>query len=260
MSGVYYAVAMASALGFFVAMLGALEAGRRLRRWRARGGGADGGPGAVAVESAIFALLGLLIAFTFTGAASRLDVRRDLARDEANAIGTAWLRLDLLRAPDRLVLREKFRDYLQARIDTHRSFPDVAAAKALLARAAGLQQEIWSLAIAAAERDGRVYVWTLVVPALNAMFDAATSRVNAVRMHVPWVILGLLAGLALLASLLAGYGMVATSGRDWMHMITFSAVIAITLYVIVDLEFPRVGLIRIDVADEVLLDLRRSMD
>jgi hypothetical protein len=219
-----------------------------------------GGPGAVAVESAIFALLGLLIAFTFTGAASRLDVRRDLARDEANAIGTAWLRLDLLPAADRPVLRQKFRDYLQVRIDAHRGLGDAEAAAALLARAASLQQEIWSVAIAAAERDGRVYVWTLVVPALNAMFDAATSRVNAVRMHVPWIVFGLLGVLALLASVLAGYGMVAESGRDWMHMITFSAVIAITLYVIADMEFPRIGLIRIDVADEVLLELRSSMD
>ena len=80
--------------GLFLGLLLMMEAGRRLgvRRLAADPEGARAGIGAV--EGAVFALLGLLIAFTFSGAASRFDDRRHLVAEEANAIGTAWLRID----------------------------------------------------------------------------------------------------------------------------------------------------------------------
>jgi hypothetical protein len=82
--------------GLFVAMFAMLELGHRpgVRRRRIDAESAAAGTGVV--EGAVFALLGLLIAFTFSGAASRFDERRKLIVEEANAIGTAYLRLDLL--------------------------------------------------------------------------------------------------------------------------------------------------------------------
>jgi len=65
--------------------------------------------GAGAVEGSVFGLLGLLIAFTFSGAAFRFDARRQLAVEETNAIGTAYLRLDLLPADKQPALRDSFR-------------------------------------------------------------------------------------------------------------------------------------------------------
>lgn len=100
----------------------------------------------------MFALLGLLIAFTFSGALSRFDSRRFGAVDEANAIGTAYLRIDLLPASTRPKLREAMRAYTDSRIATYRLLPDIAAARAELERSRALQAEIWSQAVSGGAR------------------------------------------------------------------------------------------------------------
>src|SRR5512135_1014613 len=100
-----------------------VEVGRRIgiRRMAKDGEGARAGAGAV--EGAVFGLLGLLIAFTFTGAAARFDARRNLVTEEANDIGTAWLRLDLLPAGEQPALRESFRRYLDTRLEVYEKLP-----------------------------------------------------------------------------------------------------------------------------------------
>ena len=73
------------------------------------------------------------------------------------------------------------------------------------------------------------------------------------------VVFLLLVAMSLICALLVGYATSLNTARSWLHMVTFAAVISLTVYVIVDLEFPRVGLIRVDVADEMLLQVRESM-
>ncbi len=247
------------AVGVFVAMLVLLEVGRRIgqRQMAKDPEGARAGVGAV--DGAVFALLGLLIAFTFSGAASRFDSRRQLIVEEANAIGTAYLRLDVLPPDAQATIRDKFRQYLDARLEVYRRLPDVAAAKAELAKATKLQGEIWGEAVAASRAAGPQPAAMLVLPALNAMIDITTTRTMATQMHPPWIIFGMLIGLALAAALLAGYGMAGAKGRSWMHMVAFAAVMALSVYVILDIEFPRLGLIRVDAFDQLLVELRESM-
>jgi hypothetical protein len=132
------------ALSLFLGMVLLLEAGRRLglrRRAHDAEGAAAGGR---VVEGAVFGLLGLLVAFTFSGAAARFDIRRQLIVEETNAIGTAYLRLDLLPADVQPTLRERFRQYLAARLEAYRKLPDIAAAQETLARSVQLQGEIWT--------------------------------------------------------------------------------------------------------------------
>jgi len=251
-------VASLSALGLFAGILLVLEAGRRIgMRRMAKQEGAL--PGLGAVEGAVFGLMGLLIAFTFSGAASRFDTRRSLVVEEANDIGTAYLRLDLLPAAAQPTLRELFRKYLDARLAVYRALPDVEAAKAELARATGLQQEIWTQAVAACQGDRSPATTTLVLTALNQMIDITTTRTVALVTHPPAIIFGMLIALALAGALLAGYGMAAAKTRSGIHVLGFATIMAVTLYVILDLEFPRVGLIRIDAFDQVLVDVRNSM-
>ena len=116
-------------IALFLGMLILLEIGWRIgiRRWAKDPEGARAGVGTV--EGAVFALLGLLIAFTFSAAASRFDARRQLIIEETNDIGTAYLRLDLLPAEAQPGLREKFREYVDARLEVYRKLPDIAAAK-----------------------------------------------------------------------------------------------------------------------------------
>ena len=81
----------------------------------------------------------------------------------------------------------------------------------------------------------------------------------AAQTHPPMVIFGLLFGLALIAALLAGYGMAGGKARSWIHMIGFAATMALAVNVIIDLEYPRLGLIRVDTFEQALVDLRASM-
>jgi hypothetical protein len=128
--------------GLFSGMLVLLEMGRRLGLRRLALDSEAGREGFGVVGGAIFALMGLLIAFTFSGAASRFDTRRQLVVEEANAIGTAYLRLDLLPASAREALRKSFRDYLEARLEVYRKLPDITAAKQALTHATRLQGQI----------------------------------------------------------------------------------------------------------------------
>lgn len=249
--------AMLLAGGLFLAMFAMQEIGRWLGVRARRRGGDSGTSGTGVVEGAVFALLGLLIAFTFSGAASRFDERRKLIVEEANAIGTAYLRLDLLPPAAQPDLRESFRRYLDTRLAAYRALPDLAKAKAELARAAGMQQEIWTKSLAAA--TGSQPATMLLLPALNEMFDITTTRTMAGQMHPPTIIFALLCGLALLSALLAGYAASGTRVRNWVHATVFALTLAGAVYVILDIEFPRVGLIRVDAFDQVLLDLRQSM-
>jgi hypothetical protein len=248
------------ALGMFVGMVVLLEVGRRigLHRLRTNPEGAREGLGAA--EGAIFALLGLLIAFTFSGAATRFDQRRNLIVEEANAIGTAYLRVDLV-APDlQPALRDTFRRYLAARLDVYRRVPDLIAVEAALAEANRLQKDIWDQAVAASRAPGsHPNVTMLLLPALNAMIDITTTRLMATRTHPPAIIFVMLVALALAAALLAGHGMATAKARSWTHVLAFAAAVATALYVILEIEYPRLGLIRVDAFDDVLVGLRELM-
>jgi len=94
---------------------------------------------------------------------------------------------------------------------------------------------------------------------LNEMIDITTTRVMATRNHPPLAVFLLLGGLSLVGALLVGYGTSPNKDRGWFHTLVFAAILSLTVYVIADLEFPRLGLIRVDGADQVLLDLRESM-
>lgn len=253
-----FVVAVAAVL-LFLGMLAAQEGGRRLAARHARDGGQDTG-GSSAIDAAVFALLGLLVAFTFSGAAVRFDDRRELITEETNDIGTAYLRIDLVPAEFQPALRETFRSYLDARISAYQKVPDLPAVEAELNRANALQGEIWKQAVAAAQSPGApTSTAILLVPALNEMFDITTTRYMATRMHPPYIIFGLLFALALAAALLAGYAMGGESRRPWLHAIVFAAVMAVSVYVILDLEFPRLGLIRVDDFDQAMVALRATM-
>ena len=241
-------------LGLFLGMVFLFETGRRIAENR---GGAPSGSGVV--DGAVFGLLGLLIAFTFSGAVSRFDTRRHLVVDEANAIGTAYLRLDLLPQSAQPALRESFRRYVDSRLAVYQKLPDVRAAKEELARSTSLQSEIWAQAVAACRADAPPSAAMLLLPALNEMIDITTVRTVAAETHPPTIIFAMLAALALASSLLAGHSMVGTSTRSWLHMLVFAATMAIAVYVILDLEFPRLGLIRLDAFDKVLVEVRQSM-
>ncbi len=208
-----------------------------------------------AVEASMFALLGLLIAFTFDGAADRFDARRALITDEANAVGSAYARIDLLAAADQASLRDAFRRYLDARIGYYHALPDVTAADVERNRALDLQQQIWRLAVDAVPR-GMPGVQVVLLTAIDDMFNIAERRRAALEAHPPLPIYGLLICLALICAGLAGHHAFQAARHPWVIPLMFAGISGLAIYVILDLEYPRAGLIRIDAADAMLREVR----
>jgi len=255
----YSFTAASMTVGLFLGMLVLSEVGRQIgvRRMRKDPEGARAGVGAV--EGAVFGLLGLLVAFTFSGAAARFDVRRQFIIEETNAIGTAYLRIDLLPPEAQPPLRESFRRYVDSRLEVYRKLPDIQAAMEELARSATLQGEVWKQAVTACQKAGSQSATMLLLPALNQMIDITTTRTMAGQTHPPTIIFAMLAVLALAGALLAGYGMAGGKSRSWMHMLALAAILAVTVYVILDIEYPRLGLIQVSDFDQALVDLRQTM-
>jgi hypothetical protein len=211
------------------------------------------------VEAAIFGLMGLMIAFTFSGAAQRYEFRRQLVVDEANAVGTSYLRLDLLPASRQAALRDAYRRYLEARIAVSRLLPDVRASEQQMAIATRLQQEIW-VGTVAALAEAPPHATIVVLPALNQMIDVTTNRTIARLTHTPTLIMVLLVILGLVCSLLAGYDNPARStSLIGLHQVAFAIMMTATIYLVFDLDYPRYGVMRIDFADQALLDVLAGM-
>lgn len=255
----YNALAFLLILGLFLGMLAMLVVGQRVGQ-RSPGQQTDAIRSRLTgVETAIFGLMGLLIAFTFSGAAARYELRRQLVVDEANAIGTAYLRLDLLPASSQPVLQEKFRRYTESRIAAYRVLPNIEASEAQSAIATALQKEIWT-GVMAALKDGPPQTTIVLIPALNQMFDITTTRAIAARTHTPTLIFAILLISGLVCALLAGYVLADTNARNVrLHVSAFAVVVTLAIYVIFDLDYPRFGLIRLDFADQALLNLLTEM-
>lgn len=256
MSYGWYSFLLAFAL--FAAMLGLLFLGRYLARLRNAHDEVETGIGPV--NAAIFGLLGLMIAFVFSGAAQRFDERRDLIVEEANAIGTAWLRLDVLPAEAQPDLRRMMRDYADARIAAYRALPDEAAFATEFDRAQQLQNSIWAAAVAATLAPAQSTAPAmLLLPALNEMFDITTTREMAMRKHPPPIVYVMLGALALMSSLLAGHAMAGRRQQSMLHLIAYPLIIAVVVNLVINLEHPRLGLVRVNAFDVVIQDVRDQM-
>ena len=245
----------------FAGMLILLEIGRRLgiKRASKESEGERGSLGII--EGAVFALFGLVLAFTFSGAASRFNEKRALIAEEANCIETAYLRINLLSETAQPEMRELFRRYVTSRVETYRLLPNLSAAKGEMAESKRLQKQIWAKAISAtALRDSHADAGKLLLPALNDMIDITTTRSMALQTHPPAIIYALLFTLGLICSLLAGYRMAIGHHRSWLHIFSFALITVVLIYVIIDVEYPRAGLIRLEAFDQALIDVRSGMD
>jgi hypothetical protein len=262
----YIEVGILSAMPIFVfaalfivgLSLACMEFGRRIRL-RRREEKVSSGLGVI--DGAVFGLMALLLGFSFSGAVSRFDVRRELIVQETNAIGTAWLRVDLLPEAAQPEIRDNFRAYLDARLAFYKNLDlDRAKASEELVLSQKLQGKIWTESIAAAKETNSTAVLTLVVSSLNEMIDITTTRFVALQTHPPIPLYVTLVLLALASSLIAGFGMGDSDKRSWLHTLVFSFALTLTVYTIIDLEFPRVGIIRVDRYDQALVDQRNSMN
>ena len=137
---------------------------------------------------------------------------------------------------------------------------NMAAVQQKLAKGVELQNQIWQKTLLAARAaDVPAHAMMLLVPALNQMIDITTTRWMVTQNHPPLVVFLLLAFLSLMGALLIGYEMSENPHRSWLHCVAYACIMSLCIYVIVDLELPRLGLFTITDADQVLLDLQASM-
>jgi hypothetical protein len=238
-----------SALFLFPVMLLLLELGRRYRLRHKTPSEST------AIESAIFALFGLLLAFTFSGAMTRYDAHRQLLVEETNAIGVAYSRLDLLPPAEQPALRQMFRDYVTSRLGLYEK-----VGYEVSPTTEHLQREIWEKSVAASSAPGAHRdAARLLLPALNTMTDITFTRQATFNMHPPVIVFFLLYAFSLGAAYLAGYSITAI-GRNWFYSIALALSVTATIYATLEIEYPRRGFIRLAETDQTLIELRNSMN
>jgi hypothetical protein len=243
-------------VSLFLGMLALLAVGRRMGARHAKS--EEEAPAGVGLlDGAVFGLMGFLVALTYSGAESRFQARRELIVEEANAISSAYELVDLMPEGAQPQVRETFRRYVDSRIAAFQWLPDIDAAQKELDRSQALQKEIWNQSIVAV-RDQPSPTSAMLLTAMNRMSDIATTRTWAAQTHVMLLTLGLLFVMALTSSLLAGMS-IGRKMTSWLHLIAFAAVICATIYVIIDLEYPRAGIIHIYDFDQALIDVRNAM-
>lgn len=244
----------------FAGLLCFLRLGRMIGRRPSCVTADDAHAGLGAIDGSVFGLMGLLMAFTFTGAANRFHERRELITQHTNAIGTAWLRLDLLSDSYRERVRDGFRRYLDTAIETGQNVADRKKGTAGLVMLNSIQEEIWGHLVDAVKRDHSLPLAQAVLPPANEMFDLGKSRILSAGQHPPTAVFAMLGALVLASGLLAGFGMARSDGQSPLHIIGFAAVMALSIYLILDIEYPRIGLVRIDAFDQTLVELRATMN
>ena len=261
----FFALAIAAA--FFASSLILLNYGRHLGlRYLQRQKDADSMAGLTTVEGAVFALIGLLLAFTISGALQRFDERRQLVVQEANAASTANDRLGLFEGDVGRNLQTKLKDYTEARIDLYRMPHDFSLwrrselfSPEQQDKIVDLKNKLWAAAVTACPQANFRPACPQILPALASLFEVARLRLGASEKHPPQIVYVMLFGLGLGGSLLAGFGMAAATARSWVHMLIFAATLTVTLYAVTDMEYPRLGLIRIENFDHFLVDAHQQM-
>jgi len=231
----------------------AVEAGFRVGRWRQRRAEHEKETPVGAIAAAILGLLAFLVAFTFGMAASRFETRRGLVLDEANAIGTTYLRAALVPDPHRTEIRTLLREYVDLRLGGVEPGMAVPA----LARSEKLQGQLWAQAVSVAEKKPTP-ITGLFIQSLNEVIDLHAKRVTlGMRNRIPITIWGALYFTAILAMVGVGYheGLVSTTRTlaTLVLVVTFAGVLGL----LADLDRPQEGLIR--VSQQAMIDLRKSM-
>lgn len=240
-----------------VAFLG-IEAGRHLGRWRRlRGDRNPDGPIGTVV-AAVLGLLAFVIALTFSAAGDRFDARKEALLDEVNAIGTAYLRADLLPEPHRTTSRLLLRDYVETRLGMYQAYGHPESLRTVQARTSALQSALWSHARALATADRSSEIYALFTDALNTVFDLHTKRiVLGAEYRIPrfvWWSLWLVSALSMVA---VGFQFGIGGHRSVTSSLALAMTFALVILLIFDLDRPGRGLIEVN--QRPMLELYQSL-
>jgi hypothetical protein len=245
-------------LGLLVSAVVAVEAGYRLGVLRRDRTDEPSRAHIHLTETSTIGILALLLAFSFSQALQRYDSRSDQVVDEANAIGTAWLRIDLLPPQLRGEVRVLMRKYVDVQVRSSR----IATAsgdewRAAVGEAAELQAALWSYVGRASALDPNMGTTGLFTQSLNEMFDSYGRRDAGLARHVPEPVLLLLFGVFLVAATIVGFAAGTEGHRPPAVSLVMVGLIVLLILAVLDLDRPRRGLI--EVPKQSLYDLQASI-
>jgi hypothetical protein len=194
------------------------------------------------VRASTAALVAFLIGFAFSGAASRFINRQDIIVQEANALGTAYLRADAIAEPQRGELKAALKEYTGDRVELlSREGGDQI--EPLLAKVSSLHQRMWRSALDATKDNAPLKA--LVLPSINEVIDLNSTHLAAARRHLPIPIMAVLLATAAISIGMIGFGNGRVGRRFSVLDAVYGVVLAAALWMIIDLDYPRFGLIRV---------------
>lgn len=249
-----FAVLLALLAGFLVA----IEVGFRLGVRRRDLGDESDKTHLGSLLAAVLGLLALLLGFTFFMAASRFEARKAFVLDEANAIGTTFLRSKFLPSEQRNAAQRLLREYVAARLSFYAAGIDPDRLGKANTEAARIERQLWALAVEAAAQDHRSVPVGLLIESLNDVIDINEKRQAALDSHVPEAVLYLLAAVSLVSLGLMGYGCGLTRRRRLGLNALLALLIVLVFTTILDMDRPRRGLIK--VSQESLVRLQAMLD
>lgn len=242
----------------FGGILACFLLGRVAAQYQMRRNGESPGRSFAALEGSVFGLMTLVLAFTFSSSAARFETRRRLVVSEATVIEIAWERVALLPAEYQGATNEKLRQYLDARVLFYARMTDRDAALSQLNRATTLREELWKMGIESTKGSSPAVI-SLVLSSLNTMTDLSNDSFTLAQTHLPGLIQILLVVLPVICAVLAGFEASQLKARFWLPLLLFALAASLTVMVIFDLDYPRVGLVRLDAHDQVLTNLQVRM-
>jgi hypothetical protein len=209
------------------------------------------------ILAAILGLLGLLLAFTFSMAAARYDLRRNLVVQESNAIGTAYLRTQMLPEPHRARISELLRGYVDVRLEFYDAGVDQSKLQLAIDKTEQIQAQLWKEAVDVSTSDPRSIPAGLFVASLNEVIDLHAARLAAMKNRVPEAVVDLIFIASILTFGLLGYTLGMTQHRSFIPTLLTLVLVVVIIGVIVDLDRPRRGLIR--VSQESMIQLQQNI-
>jgi hypothetical protein len=198
------------------------------------------------ISSSLLGLLALILGFTFAMAGSRYENRKDNLIDEANCIGTAVLRSDIY--PDSLKneFKKDFESYIKSRRDYYLLENDEQKLTASLKQSAVASDKLWSRAAFYAKDKDYFIQSNMMLPALNAMFDSASKSNMVLNSKVPETIVYLMLAFSIIISFFIGYNSGLEKKINTKFITGFCFLICIVIFITLDLDRPRRGLIKLD--------------
>ena len=200
------------------------------------------------MQAAAFTVLALLLGFSFALALGRYDARRGALMRESNAIATTWLRSQLLDPQAAQAARADLRIYVAERIAFAQADTDPDRRLAADEKSSAVQRGLWQAALQSARRDPHSTMVPLFIAALNDAINLSIEERAVLTTHIPdVVIIGLLL-IAFIASAMMGYGFGRQGQRALIFKASFAVMLAIAFGLVLDLDRPQRGLIRVSLA------------